>query len=89
MQALFATVYTTIVYFLTEQPPETSRYLKTVLVYVLCTVAADGFGILLGTLVNPVVNFTLYDFERSKYSNLFFFCFHRMAHSSVRFCHAT
>lgn len=42
-------------YFLTEQPPESGRYLKTILVYVLCTVAADGFGIMLGTLVNPVV----------------------------------
>jgi ATP-binding cassette subfamily G (WHITE) protein 1 len=55
-QTLFALVYTTVVYFLTEQPPEPSRYLKVILVYVLVVLAADGFGILLGTLVNPVVS---------------------------------
>ena len=56
LQTLFALVYATVVYFLTEQPPETGRYLKVMLVYILCTVTADGFGIMLGTLVNPVVS---------------------------------
>jgi ATP-binding cassette subfamily G (WHITE) protein 1 len=55
IQTLFALVYATVVYFLTEQPPEPGRYLKVMLVYVLVVIAADGFGILLGTLVNPVV----------------------------------
>ena len=54
---MFAAVYATIGYFITEQPPEQGRYLKFVLVYVLATISADGFGILLGTLVNPVVSF--------------------------------
>lgn len=54
---LFAIVYATIVYFITEQPPEPSRYFKVMMVYVLVTFAADSFGILLGTLVNPIVSF--------------------------------
>ncbi|CAG9798107.1 unnamed protein product [Chironomus riparius] len=54
IHTLFALVYATVVYFLTEQPPEPGRYLKVMLVYILCTITADGFGIMLGTLVNPV-----------------------------------
>jgi len=55
-QTLFALVYATVVYFITEQPPEPGRFLKVVLVYVLLTVVADGFGILVGTIVNPIVS---------------------------------
>lgn len=41
---------------MTEQPAETGQYFKVMLVYILVTIAADGFGILLGTLVNPIVS---------------------------------
>lgn len=54
IHTLFALVYATVVYFITEQPPDPGRYLKVMLVYVLVTITADGFGIFLGTLVNPV-----------------------------------
>lgn len=53
---LSAIVYATIVYFITEQPPEPGRYFRVMTIYVLVTVTADGFGILLGTLVNPIVS---------------------------------
>lgn len=43
-------------YFITEQPPEPGRYLKVVIIYILVTIVADGFGVLLGTLVNPIVS---------------------------------
>lgn len=56
---LSAIVYATIVYFITEQPPEPGRYFKVMMIYVLVTFTADGFGILLGTLVNPVVSTSL------------------------------
>lgn len=55
-QTLFAVVYTTFVYFITDQPPEPGRFIKVVLIFVLITIAADGFGIMLGTLVNPIVS---------------------------------
>jgi hypothetical protein len=55
-QTFFAVVYSTVVYFITEQPPEPRTFLKTVAIYVLVTIVADSFGILLGTLVNPIVS---------------------------------
>lgn len=54
-QMVFATVYCTITFVMTEQPAEMNRYLRYLLVYVLTTIAADAFGVFLGTLVNPVV----------------------------------
>lgn len=62
LQVLFATVYSAITYFMTDQPPELERFLKFVLVYILTAVMADAFGTFLGTLITPVVsilNFTL------------------------------
>lgn len=56
VQALFATVYVTVVYFITQQPPDTLTYLKVVLIYILVTIVADGVGVLMGTLLNPVVS---------------------------------
>lgn len=52
---LLAAAYATVVYFITEQPPEPDRYFKVIGVYILVTISADGLGILLGTLVNPIV----------------------------------
>jgi hypothetical protein len=55
MQMLSATVYASVVFFITGQPLIIETYLRTVVIYVLLTITADGFGILLGTLVNPIV----------------------------------
>lgn len=56
LQVLFATIYSAITYFMTEQPPELERFLKFALIYILTAVMADAFGTLLGTLINPVVS---------------------------------
>lgn len=53
---MFSLVYSTITYFMTEQPPELQRFLKFVLVYMLTAVMADAFGTFLGTLITPVVS---------------------------------
>lgn len=54
-QMLYATIYASTVFFITEQPQNTETYLQVVTIYILLTICADGFGILLGTLVNPIV----------------------------------
>lgn len=41
---------------MTEQPIETERYLKFTLVYILTTILADGIGLTLGSLLDPVVS---------------------------------
>lgn len=53
---MFSATYTSIIYFLTDQPFELDRYVKFVLVAVVITITADGLGILVGTLLNPVVS---------------------------------
>ena len=53
---LFASVYASIAYFITEQPPEPERFLKFILVFICVSIVADGFGIFLGTIVNPIVS---------------------------------
>lgn len=56
VQVLFATVFSAITYFMTEQPMEWNRFLKVVVVYILTAVMADSFGTFLGTLITPVVS---------------------------------
>lgn len=85
-QTFFAAVYATIVYFITEQPPEQGRYLKFVLVYILVTLVADGFGILLGTLVNPIVRFHSNEWLCQCLDKVFSF---RTEHFSVLCLHAS
>lgn len=51
---LFATVYSTIIFYLTDQPWEPNRYIRFTLVYILITIVADGLGLLLGAIANPV-----------------------------------
>lgn len=41
---------------MTEQPIEIERYLKFTLVYILTTILADGIGLTLGSLLDPVVS---------------------------------
>ncbi|KAL5278836.1 hypothetical protein ACFFRR_003454 [Megaselia abdita] len=51
---LFSTTYALIIYFMTDQPFEVERFMKTVLVLIATTLAADGFGIILGGILNPI-----------------------------------
>lgn len=53
---LFATVYSSIIFYLTDQPWELDRYIRFTLVYILVTIVADGLGLLLGAIANPVVS---------------------------------
>lgn len=41
---------------MTDQPLEMGRYTRFTLVYILVTIVADGFGLLLGAIANPVVS---------------------------------
>ncbi|XP_053961340.1 ATP-binding cassette sub-family G member 1 [Anastrepha ludens] len=50
---IFSTAYITIAYFMTEQPYEIERYVKFLLSAVVVTICADGFGVLIGTILNP------------------------------------
>lgn len=53
---IFATIYSTIIFVMTDQPWEWNRYTRFTLVYVLVTIVADGLGLLLGAIANPVVS---------------------------------
>lgn len=56
LQTIFSTIFATIIFFMTEQPIEIERYLKFTLVYILTTILADGIGLTLGSLLDPVVS---------------------------------
>lgn len=86
-QTLFAVVYATVVYFITEQPPEPGRYFKVMMIYVLVTIVADGFGILLGTLVNPIVSHDSGANNSQQNSHIYYN--YRMEHSSLLSLHAS
>lgn len=60
---LFATVYSTIIFYLTDQPWEPNRYVRFTLVYILITIVADGLGLLLGAIANPVVSCTFHFYQ--------------------------
>ncbi|XP_031623711.1 ATP-binding cassette sub-family G member 1 [Contarinia nasturtii] len=51
---VFATIYSTIIFYLTDQPWELNRYTRFTLVYVLLTIVADALGLLLGAIANPI-----------------------------------
>ncbi|XP_059616488.1 ATP-binding cassette subfamily G member 4 isoform X2 [Phlebotomus argentipes] len=51
---MFAVLYSVIAFLITQQPLETMRLFKFVLIYAVATITADGFGIFLGTVVNQV-----------------------------------
>lgn len=48
--------YITIAYLMTDQPFEIERYAKFMLTAVVVTICADGLGVLLGTILNPIVS---------------------------------
>ncbi|XP_043255869.1 ATP-binding cassette sub-family G member 4-like [Colletes gigas] len=54
MQMLYAIVYSSPSYFLSDQPADTNRFLMFLAVAILTTLIAESFGILIGTLLNPV-----------------------------------
>lgn len=54
VQMLFAVVYCSISYFLSSQPLDWNRFLMFLTVAVLTTLTAEGVGLLLGTMVNPI-----------------------------------
>ncbi|TMW51269.1 hypothetical protein DOY81_003655 [Sarcophaga bullata] len=54
MHILYSTIYLTITYLMTDQPMEFERYVKMILTGMVITICADGLGILVGTLFNPV-----------------------------------
>ncbi|KAF5308850.1 hypothetical protein FQR65_LT00550 [Abscondita terminalis] len=54
IQILFCISYTTISYFMSSQPSELNRYVMFLLICCLVTIAAESFGIFLGTVVNPI-----------------------------------
>lgn len=49
---------------MTDQPWELNRYTRFTLVYVLVTIVADGLGLLLGAIANPVVSIIRFYFFR-------------------------
>ncbi|XP_016991260.1 ATP-binding cassette sub-family G member 1 [Drosophila rhopaloa] len=51
---IFSTVYITIGYLMTDQPIEMERFVKYLLSAVVVTICADGLGVFLGTVLNPV-----------------------------------
>ncbi|XP_017466229.1 PREDICTED: ATP-binding cassette sub-family G member 1 [Rhagoletis zephyria] len=51
---IFSMTYITIAYLMTDQPFEIERYVKFMLTAVVVTICADGLGVLLGTILNPV-----------------------------------
>lgn len=51
---IFSSVFATILYLMTDQPFELERFVKFVLTLITMTIAADGFGVLLGTVLDPI-----------------------------------
>ena len=69
-QILFASIYSTIIFCLTDQPWELNRYTRFTLAYVLVTIVADGLGLLLGAIANPVVSIICFLFKFPKKNDL-------------------
>lgn len=81
LQIIFSTLFATIVFLMTSQAMEIDRYLKFTLVYILTTIVADGFGLTVGAMFDPIVSRlysricgNIYFFYR------FFLCVIRMEH---------
>ncbi|CAK9833592.1 ATP-binding cassette subfamily G member 4 [Anthophora retusa] len=53
-QILFAFTYSSPSYFLSRQPVDTDRFLMYIAVAIMTTMIAESFGLLIGTLVNPI-----------------------------------
>ncbi|XP_055916554.1 ATP-binding cassette sub-family G member 1-like [Eupeodes corollae] len=51
---IFSSAFSTIMYLMTDQPFELERFVKFVLTLITTTITADGFGVLLGTVLDPI-----------------------------------
>ncbi|XP_058807743.1 ATP-binding cassette sub-family G member 1-like [Phymastichus coffea] len=54
VQVMFVVVYTATAYFMSSQPPDLHRFLMFLAITVLVALIAEGFGLFLGTTVNPI-----------------------------------
>ncbi|XP_012285822.1 ATP-binding cassette sub-family G member 1 [Orussus abietinus] len=54
VQMLFAAVYSSVSYFLSNQPMDRERFLMFLAMAILITFVAESIGLVLGTTVNPV-----------------------------------
>ncbi|KAI2474075.1 ATP-binding cassette sub-family G member 1 isoform X4 [Diabrotica virgifera virgifera] len=53
-QMLFSTVYCIGCYFVSDQPLEVDRFFSVLFVLVLASLSSSGFGLILGTITNPI-----------------------------------
>lgn len=54
VQMLFATVYSSVSYFMSSQPQDWSRFFMFLIGATLTTVISESIGLVLGTTVNPI-----------------------------------
>lgn len=54
VQMLFAIVYTSISYFLSDQPLDWERFLMFALMAILTTIVSESMGLILGTICDPI-----------------------------------
>lgn len=54
VQMLFATVYSSVSYFLSSQPLDWHRFVMFLIMAILTTFIAESIGLVIGTCVNPV-----------------------------------
>ncbi len=52
-QVIFPTLFTIVFYYMTSQPPETSRFLKVLLVMILVSVLCESYGLVFGCALAP------------------------------------
>lgn len=58
---------------MTSQAMQTDRYLKFTLVYILTTIVADGIGLSLGAMFDPIVSiilFRLFNFDSLNFAKI-------------------
>ncbi|CAG9854168.1 unnamed protein product [Phyllotreta striolata] len=53
-QVLFSFVYCVSSYFISDQPMELIRFLRVFLILIMACLSASGFGLILGTLTDPI-----------------------------------
>lgn len=54
-QVLFSIVYVTIIYFMTSQPLEASRFVMVLCVSILTSLVSQSIGLLIGAAMNVQV----------------------------------
>jgi ATP-binding cassette subfamily G (WHITE) protein 1 len=56
LQILFSVAYISTSYFLSDQPAEPFRFFMVLIILVLVALSASSLGLVIGTLVNPIVS---------------------------------